>query len=791
MKSQSQPLKNTLLILFTVFFSLFIYGSAWAQNATGIVKGNVKTADNQPAEFVSVAIKTTTKGAITNSQGDFVINKVTPGIYTLVISFVGLETIERQIEVKAGETTNVPAIQLNENAKTLNEVVIKSNRNKFSQKESDNIARMPLKNLENPQVYSVVGKDLMKEQVVIERTDLYRNVPGAVPNFLAGGSQGMTTRGFQSTVGMRNGLITSAIFPLNPVILERVEVLKGPSGTLFGGNRNTTFGGLFNYVTKKPYDNFGGEINYTAGSFDLSRISADINAPINADKTALIRVNTAWQSEGSFQDQGFAKNYTFAPTFSYQVNDKLKFLVDVDITRNSYTTSSIAIGAMQKVTARNFHDLKLGYERSLINNTISIQNGVNNLGGEIQYKFSDKWKSETKYLYSEGFYENLLWTTFSMLTDSTIARTVRNQTPETFGNIQFQQNFIGDFKIGSLRNRMVIGADYSLNYNSLNRVTVNYDTVNINKPIKDFNADKISELSSKKGFVASTFESETYGLYISDVVNFTPSLMVMASLRLDKYTTDGDYALATGEYKGAYDQTSLSPKLGLVYQPVKEKVSVFANYMNGFMNLAPVNQPDKTVLELKPQYANQWEAGLKVNIIKNKLNSTISYYDISVTNSTRTEVIDGLNFTVQDGTQNSKGLEVELIASPIAGLNIIAGYANNQNKYTKASAAIEGKSLAASPEHAANLWASYVLSKGKIQGLGFGVGGNYVSESWFESSNTFVLPSYTLVNATVFYDQPKYRIAVKGNNLLNEQYWNSNGTPQKPINFLTSASFKF
>lgn len=771
---------------------VMVIGSSFTFAQTGNIKGTIKTSDGQSAEFVTIVLTGTTKGSVANYKGEYEIKNIEAGNYTLTTSFVGLESKEQAVEVKAGEMITVPEIILEENAQQLREVVISAQRiNKFADKETEYVARMPLENLKNPQVYNVVGKELMKEQIVIERTDLYRNIPGAVPIFLAGGSQGMTTRGFASTVGMRNGMITSAIFPMNPVILERVEVLKGPSGTLFGGNRNTSFGGLYNYVTKKPYDHFGGEISYTAGSFELSRITADINTPLDGGKKALLRLNTAWQSEGSFQDQGYAKNYTFAPTFSYQVNDRLKFLIDIDITRGSYTTSSLTIGSLSKVTARNFKDLKLGYRRSLANNGVDIENGVNNSGGQIDYKLSDKWKSETKFLYSEGFYKHLLWTTLSMLTDSTVSRTVRNQTPETFGNIQIQQNFIGDFKIGPFRNRMVVGTDYSLNYNSLNRVTITFDTVNINQPLKDFNADKINQLSSEKGFAATTFKSENYGLYVSDVINLTPSLMAMLSLRLDKYSTKGNHTVSTDKFKGGYEQTSLSPKLGLVYQPLKDKVSVFANYMNGFANLGPATQPDNTILELKPKYANQWEAGVKLDIIKNKLNGSVSYYDISVTNSTRIEVIGGQNFTVQDGTQNSKGVEIELIASPISGLNIVAGYASNDNKFTKASAALEGKSITASPEHVANLWASYYITKGKIKGLGVGMGGNYVSNSWFESTNVFVLPSYTLLSATLFYDQPKYRIALKGNNLLDEQYWNSNGTPQKPVNFLASVAFKF
>jgi iron complex outermembrane recepter protein len=136
-------------------------------------------------------------------------------------------------------------------------------------------------------------------------------------------------------------------------------------------------------------------------------------------------------------------------------------------------------------------------------------------------------------------------------------------------------------------------------------------------------------------------------------------------------------------------------------------------------------------------------------------------------------------------------VDVELIANPVPGVNIVAGYAYNENKYKKASPALEGKSITFSPRNVANVWVSYTLLKGKAKGWGAGIGGNYIDDSWFEATNTFVLPSYMLLNATVYYDQPKYRIAIKGNNLLDEQYWNSNGTPQKPINFIASVAFRF
>ncbi|RPE09557.1 TonB-dependent siderophore receptor [Chitinophaga lutea] len=777
-------MKQCLLIILLICPFLAFAGDA--DNEFGSIRGRITTSDGRPAPQVTVVLKGTVKHAVTANDGSFTIHRVKAGQYELQVSLLGYATLLQAVTVEKNAVAQV-ALTLEVSDTQLQEIVVTGNRNRFAAKETQQVSRLPLKDLENPQVYQTVGKALMQEQIIIERMDAYRNIPGAVPNFAVGGSQGMTIRGFANATGMRNGMVTSAIVPMNPVILERVEVIKGPSGTLFGSNRNITFGGLYNYVTKKPYDQTGGEISFTGGSYRLGRIAADINTPLMADKSLLFRLNTAFQSEGAFQDQGFMKNYTIAPSLSYQVNDRLKFSLDLELTRSQFAVGTFAVASLKDVKARNFKDLEMDYKKSYFNNGVDINNGIYNIQAQMEYKLSDKWVSQTNYLYSEGFYKNFYWTTLNLLTDSTISRSVRNQVPETFGNIQLQQNFVGDFHIGKLRNRMVVGIDYNYNYNTLNRVTINYDVINIRRQIPDLNAMKIDQLSYEKGFAASNTSSSSYGVYVSDVLNITPSLMAMLSLRADRFTTGGTYSQATGKSTGKYDQNSLSPKLGLVYQVLRDRLSVFANYMNGFVNLAPAVQPDNTVLNLKPQQGNQWEGGVKFDVLQNRLTGSVSYYVIDVTNATRTEIVDGKTFMFQDGTQRSKGFEAEVIAHPVRGLNIVAGYANNENKYTKASPALQGKMVTASPEHIANLWISYSLPNG----LGFGAGGNYVSDSWFESTNSFTLPGYTLLGATVFYDQPKFRLALKGNNLLDQQYWNTNGSPQKPANFVASAAFKF
>lgn len=763
--------------------------SLFAQN--GRITGAVKTSDGEPAVQATLSINGLRQTAA-GGNGRYTFKNIPAGNYTLTASYTGLESQSKTISLQPGQTLTVDFVLQGSSA--LQEVAVEAaRRKKIVQRETDNPARLPLKNLENPQVYNVVTSTLFNQQIALERTDLYYNIPGAVPNFSAGGSQGISQRGFSNTNGFRNGLVTSAIYPMNPAIIERVEVMKGPTGTLFGTGRASSFGGVYNYVTKRPFGHNAVELGLTTGSFNLARITADVNHVLDDEGKQLLRVNAAWQSQGSFQDQGYAKNFVFAPSFSYQVNEKLKILIEASITRNSYTTTSFALPAnLDSISFRNFSDWKLPYERSLGNNSVDAQIGVNDIGAEIEYKLSDSWKSQTKFLYSEGKYDHLLWSTFTIANDSTIARSVRNQTPETFGNIELQQNFIGDFKIAGLRNRIVVGLDYNRNYYSLNRATVNYDRVNINKPgITDFNKAKIDALSAGK-FATTTFSGTNYAAYASDVLNITPELMAMASLRVERYTTEGALAFATGKRSGNYKQTALSPKFGLLYQVLPERLSVFANYMNGFSNLAPAQQIVDGGLEgLKPQYANQLEGGIKYSFLNDHISGSLSYYDIKVSNSIRTETVSGQVLTLQDGTQRSKGLEFDFTANPVNGLNIVAGYAYNQNKYEKASVALTGKFLMASPKNVANFWASYVLTGSTLPGLGLGAGGNYVSDSWFDSANRVTLPSYTLVNATIFYEQAKYRIGLKANNIGDEHYWNPTGMPQNPRNFLLDFRVRF
>lgn len=756
----------------------------------GIIKGKVITSDGLPAEYSTVQIAGGASARV-DKNGFFTFESLEAGTYKLTVTFVGQEPQEKTVTLQAGEMAVVD-FTLAKSAQALNEVLIVGDKYSISsRKRSNNVARLPLGNLENPQVYSVIDKELIREQVALTLDEAFRNVPGAAPSKTGAGIPAFFSRGFTTSDNLRNGMATFIRTTIDLATVERVEAIKGPSSTLFGATM-ISFGGLVNYITKKPYDHLGGEISYMQGSYDLSRLTADFNTPVNEDKSLLFRINMAYQKENNFQDQGQGTTFMIAPGLSYKVDDRLTLRLDADIQSFRGTSSSAWIVG-NSVNVTSYDQLKLGYKRSLIDNSFSGRQTSNNIFAQAEYKLSNSWTSTTNYAWGTGEYNDLYYFNHTWLTDTTIARGIGVHSPDKLGRKHVQQNFTGDFKIGNMRNRLVVGLDYLGQYRNLKYYFLNLDTVNTLRTAKDIRVQQVDDRLAATNAPLSLNKQYTYSAYFSDVLNLTDYLLIMASLCVDHFVNKGNTNNLTQITTGKYEQTAFSPKFGVVYQPVKNKVAVFANYMNGFKNVANVIQPDQSVSEFKPQEANQWEGGVKLDLLNNKLNATISYYDIQVANSTRPDVARP-TYTIQDGTQESKGVEVEVIGNPFPGFNFVSNYGYNENKFKKAAANIIGKSAAGTPKHVGNIWVSYSVLKGNTKGLGIGAGIMYVSDAYYNTTNTFILPSYTVVDATLFYNKPRYRISFKANNLTDEKYWVSDGfyaRPQKSANFLVSIAYKF
>ncbi|MCH5690421.1 hypothetical protein LWM68_43025 [Niabella sp. W65] len=334
------------------------------------------------------------------------------------------------------------------------------------------------------------------------------------------------------------GLTNGGIDPAN---IERIEAIKGPSGTLFGSSL-ISFGGLLNIVTKKPYQSFGGELNYTFGGFGLSRISADVNTPLNDDKSALFRLNAAYHNEGSFQDAGFKKSLFIAPSFSYKVNDRLSFLINAEILNAEATNATmIFLNRSRPLIAKTVQQLNMDFNKSYTSNDITYKTPTFNVSGQVSYKLSDKWTSQTNIARSvrksDGYYSYIMFlddsvradgriTKAMIPNDTLISRYVYYQNTTNY-TTDLQQNFVGDFSIGKFRNRVVGGIDV-MHIQAVNQspATTLFDLVNVtmNDPrYGQLNRAAVDAKAAAGGApVRNRADNYTYSAYVSDVFNITP-----------------------------------------------------------------------------------------------------------------------------------------------------------------------------------------------------------------------------------------------------------------------------
>lgn len=693
----------------------------------------------------------------------------------------------------------------------LDELIIEA----YIQKSVNSSNKMPLKDIENPQVYNVINKNILKEQVVTTFSDAMKNATGVsrLWESTGRGSDGAefySMRGFSTQPRLLNGMPSFSNGSLDPANIESIEVIKGPSGTMYGGNL-VSYGGLINITTKKPYETFGGEMGYTNGSYGLNRVTADINTPLN--KQTSFRLNTAYQYRNSFQDAGFSKSLFFAPSLKFVANDRLTFFVNTEFKSSEAANAPMIF--LSRYSPLSFQSMDLfeqNYKKSYTSNDLTIKNPTFNLQAYAVYQISENWTSTTilsKTNAKTSGYYHYLWDSAN---GDQFTRFITKGEAETNAT-GIQQNFVGTYNIGSVKNKLVAGLDYFQRKFTVGGTGwASYGTislVNQTDTMPDTNNEMQQTMLTTPHVDAALLgtsqalqsaETKIYSAYASNVIEFLPNLSAMISLRADHFTGQPT-AYSTDKLK---EKTTFSPKFGVVYQPIQDKLSIFGNYMNGFQYLdasaIDVTDEDGNIVgrELRyfePEQANQWEVGTKASLIKDRLSVTASYYDIKVKNKVMGNGID----TTQAGEVESKGFEVSVLGSPINGLNIIAGYSYNVNKVIN-DAADSGylglRTEEAGPENLFNFWANYTVQQGALKNFGLGFGANSASKLLTlnrSTIGTFALPGYTVFNAALSYNAEKYSAVLKVDNLTNEKYFIGWSTinPQFARSISLGLNYKF
>ncbi|SFI38356.1 TonB-dependent siderophore receptor [Halpernia frigidisoli] len=690
----------------------------------------------------------------------------------------------------------------------IDEVII----NSVIKKDSDYSNKMPLKTIEDPQVLSSVSKTVLQNQSIFTVDDAYRNVTGLQKMWTATSRAGdggsfVVLRGFSSNNSLRNGLVSPVTTTIDAINIEKLEVLKGPSGTLYGSNV-ASYGGIINRITKKPFQSFAGEASLIGGSYNFYRVQADVNAPITKDKKLLFRVNTAYTNTGTFQKTNSKNTYTaFTPSLTYNASDKLQFNLEYE----RYDTRAIGeqfffyLSPTTLNGINNMRDLEkagLNYKESYTGNNLYTTARVNNIFGQINYKINDHIKSSTNInnskSYSDGAspYFSVNYNNASHL--YRVSRFDQSTRGSKSSYFQVQQNFNFDYNFANgMRNRTVAGFDFLQTQLRQRYVYLNNPFELVSPAVRgdnysNFNGTTLAaayNIPGNTGIYNVDADTNTYSGYISNVFTPVAGLNLVLGARYESNDFKGG-SVFFQETK-PYNQSAFSPKAGIVYEIVKDKFSVFGNYQNSFKSNGyyTTNVAGNIALS-DPERANQFEGGFKTNLINGKVNATVSYYDIKVKNSlqgTGQFTSSFQSVQTQAGKIESKGVELEVNAYLVKGFSVIGGIAYNDSK---------DLSTGLRPVNSGSKWltnfnASYQFLDGSLKGLGFGVGGNTASEN--NVTGDFFLPKFVVLNANAFYDSKKFRIGAKVDNFTNEHYWTgfTTANPQQLINVTGTFAYKF
>lgn len=742
---------------------------------TGLVRGRVSTSDGKPAPFVTIMLKGTARGTLSSEDGRYVLRHLPDGQHVLIAQFVGLQPQEQTITVVAGQPTEVH-FTLIETARQLGEVQVRGAR-------SDNqklitVGKAAIRPLDLPQAVAIVERDVLERQQTLRLSDALMNVNGVYVMGNTGGTQEeLAGRGFAFTSSntFKNGArFNNAAMP-ELSALERVEVLKGSAAILYG---NVAAGGIINLVTKKPQFQSGGQASLRLGSFGFVKPAVDVYGGLG--RRAAYRLNATYEQGNSFRDVVQGKRFYVNPSLLFKLSDKTDLLVEGDYLYDN-RTADFGTGAVNytlaNVPRNRFLGVAWGYNR------ISQQS----LTATLTRRFNQNW--QLRAMASTQDYQSELFANQRpngnsqfIRTDGTWVRGLqRTQVAETYWIGQV--DLTGQFTTGRVKHTLLAGADadqYRTNTTAYNPLAV-YDTINI------YNLNRYGQRTDVPTLTARTLTSAPInraGVYVQDLVSFTEKIKLLAGVRWS-YQQTGSNVLTYADNKTASVTTfddAITPRLGLVYQPVPT-TSLFVSYANSFNTNTGVDIAGNA---LPPSFINQYEAGVKNDLLNGFLSANLTLYQIRNSNLAQTSLANGnTNSNVKElaGEVTSRGVEVDLKSKSIGGFSFIGGYSYNQTKYTQSNIYIIGSLLRYNPNHTANASVYYAVRQsngatfGWAKGLNFGLTGFYMGERVAGRStrltvnnDTFRLipiPSYVQVDASAGYSLARFSVRAKVSNLLN------------------------
>lgn len=700
-------------------------------------------------------------------EGDF---NVTSGLSFLLIGS-GLEFVQR------GDGFEIMASQPEENVTTLPTIQISaSNVDSYTAASSITATKTNTLLRDVPQSITVVTDELIKDQAIQSLGDAVRYVPGVGVSQGEGNRDALVFRGNRSTGDFFvDGMRDDVQYYRDLYNIERIEVLKGANGMIFGRGGS---GGVVNRVTKRANWNPVREFSFQGGSYNNKRMTADFGHVVN-DKIAL-RVNAMYEDSGSFRDSVVLRRRGVSPTVTIKPTKRTKVVLNMERFHDDRTADRGIPSFMGRPADVKNSQFFGDPNRSHADVEVLSFNALI----EHHFDFGLTLRNRTNYAQYDKFYQNV-FPNSPVFSDRLSLGAYNNATDRE--NVFNQTDLMFSMDTGPVSHTLLAGIEVGQQITNNRRLTgffnndprgtsfrVPLSSPVTNVPITFRGRDQDANNRSVVDILA---------LYIQDQIELLPQLQAIAGVRYDLFEVDFVQKNGAGAQIKTTDHL-ISPRFGLIYKPI-DPLSIYASYSQAYVPRAGEQLTSLIVTRatLRPEKFTTLEAGVKWDIFPN-LAVTGAVFRLDRTNVITIDPNDSSRTFLAKG-QRTEGIEIGLSGQITPNWRVMGGYAYQEGELTSTQSANaqKGATIAELPRNTFSMWNRYDFTPK----IGAAVGVIYRSSMFAAVDNSVRVPDFTRVDAALFAQLTKrVRAQINIENLFDTEYFasvhnNNNIAPGSPI----------
>jgi len=669
------------------------------------------------------------------------------------------------LSVAHGDTVTMDTADADVAGGNLEPVVVNGVRSLLSDKLPGELQNIP-------KSVTVVSADLMAAQASTRLEDALKNVPGITLNAGEGAARGDTVnlRGFSAFNDFfLDGIRDAAVYTRDSFNLESVEVVKGPSATLFG--RGST-GGAINQVSKAPTLAPLSSVTAEVGTNHEYRATADVDMPLSS--TAAFRINAMGESS-EVADRDYVKNrrWGLAPSLALGIGEDTSLVAAyLHQQENNVPDAGVPFVAGRPAPVPR------GAFYGLASDRATAHDDVGTLRFKHDFRSNLTISDTLRYARYEFDYQSNMPnfgadvpTNITPLTDILVGRDAPGSSG-TQTNLTNQTDVSTRFGSGAVSHWLVAGVEFARQTSDIDRYNNPFNRNNTwvpQTPLLNPNPNEMPPVQPIASEQLTTAHSAA--VYATDTMALGPYVDFIAGLRFDRFSADYDqFTSSTGAALNLdHVDNVTSPRAALVIKPTPQQ-SYYMSFGTSFDPSAEALALTPKTADLGPVKAKTYEIGAKNSWLGGALSTTGALFRIEVDNA-QTNDPDNPTITVLNGNQRVDGLELGATGHVTQHLEIVAGYTYLDGKTVlSGTAAYVDKALPNVARNAANLWAEYELT----DAWEVGFGGNWLDRRFADSGETAIIPGYVVWNAMVSYKLSR-SVALQLNafNLANKQYYDS------------------